>query len=511
MHKNVSTVLMAVMVYVCTLAAGGKMAMAGDTIRPAAVAGRFYPQAPDSLRLAVQGFLKDALPRAVKKPIALVVPHAGYLFSGQIAGDGFKQVEGESYETVVLLGPNHTTPGFQKIAVYNGRAFQTPLGTAEVDRPFVKALLTACIDCTVDDRVHKDEHSIEVQIPFVQILFPKARIVPVIVSSADPALCARFGEALAAVMKTRRTLIVASSDLSHYPSASQAEDVDQKILTAMTRLDPPGLKSAMEAQMSRKIPNLATCACGEAPILAAIEAARRLGAQGARVISYAHSGDTALGESSRVVGYGAVVMTGEKEATSLKEKIRAAPYSDRFEPTERKALLAFARESIRRFLTTETTPMARGFSDNLEQRRGVFVTLRNHGNLRGCIGNTTADMPLIRGVGAMALRAALADPRFPPLTLKELQEIDIEISILTRPKEVPLAGIVIGRDGVVLAKRGRSALFLPQVATEEKWDRNTMLDHLCLKAEMEKSCWHEGARFSTFQAIVFGEGPDRSQ
>jgi MEMO1 family protein len=484
---------------------GGREAGAGEGVRPPAVAARFYPESPDSLKTAVETFLREALPRKAVKPIALVVPHAGYIFSGQIAADGFKQAEGESYETVVILGTNHTTPGFYKVSVYNGRGFQTPLGLAETDQPFIEALLSACKDCQGEEKVHREEHSIEVQVPFVQILFPKARIVPIIVGSADPALIARFGQALAAVLKNRRALIVASSDLSHYPAASQAEEADRKTLNAMAGLEGATLKTVIDAQMKRRIPHLDTCACGEAPILAAIDAAKRLGAQGARVVSYAHSAESGLADPNRVVGYGAVVFTGEKGTILLSESVREAPYSDRFDPGDRKALLAFARETIRRFLTTGTVPTARGMGENLEQRRGVFVTLKKRGELRGCIGRTEADLPLGRAVGAMTLRAALADPRFPPLKLKELPETTIEVSVLTRPREVNLNEIVVGRDGVVLTKESRSALFLPQVATEEKWNRNTLLDNLCQKAGLEKDCWQQGARVSTFQAIVFGE------
>lgn len=483
---------------------------AQETVRPAAMAGRFYPKSAEELRLAVQGFLQDALPRTALNPLAIVVPHAGYIFSGQIAADGFKQVEGESYDTVVILGTNHTTRGFEKIAVYNGRAFETPLGKAEIDRNVVTPLLETCKECVADERVHKEEHSIEVQVPFVQVLFPKARIVPIVAGSADPAVAARFGQALAAVLKDRRALIVASSDLSHYPSASDAEEVDPKILSAVAGLNVDRLKAAIETQMRRKIPHLATCACGEAPILASMEAAKNLGARGARVISYAHSADTGLTGPERVVGYGSVVMTREEGMTPLKEKSREPAYSDRFDHSEKSALLAFARESIKRYLTTGTIPLARGFGENLEQRRAVFVTLKRHGSLRGCIGTTTADAPLGRVVGTMALKSAFADPRFRPLEWRELSEIEIEISILTNPREARLEDIVTGRDGVILSKGGKTALFLPQVAAEQKWDRDTMLDQLCLKAGLEKSGWREGAGFSTFQAIVFGEGSERS-
>jgi hypothetical protein len=477
-----------------------------DSVRPPAVAGQFYPDAPDALKAAVQAFLRDAVPRAAKKPIAIVAPHAGYIFSGQIAADGFKQAEGESYEVVAILGTNHTTPDFRKISVYNGRGFRTPLGVAEIDREIADALLKADADCAADERVHAKEHSIEVELPFIQVLFPGARIVPVIVGSPDAALCARFGEALAKALKNRRALIVASSDLSHYPTAAAAEGLDREVLEAIAALDAERLRSTIGANMRRPVANLVTCACGEAPVLSAIEAAKRLGAKGGRVVSYANSGQTALGEQSRVVGYGAVVMTEEKVRAGVQRKGRAPPYSDSFSEPERRALLAFARESMSRAVLTQTAPLARGFGENLEQKRAVFVTLTEHGELRGCIGQTEPDAPLCQAVGGMAIRAAFFDPRFRPVGPQELAEVEIEISVLTRLKPVPRAAdIVVGRDGVLLTKGEGSALFLPQVAVEQRWGLESMLDNLCRKAGLEDACWREDARFSTFQAINFGE------
>ena len=483
-----------------------------DNVRPPAVAGQFYPDSPEALKGAVRAFLRDALPRTAKRPIAIVVPHAGYIFSGQIAADGFKQTEGETYDVVVILGTNHTTPDFQRISVFNGRGFRTPLGVAEIDREVAAALLKADADCTVDERVHTNEHSIEVEVPFVQVLFPGARIVPVVVGSSEAGLCTRFGEALANVLKDRRALIVASSDLAHYPPASDAEGLDREVLAAMASLDGGALRSTIEANMRRPVANLVTSACGEAPVLAAIEAAKRLGAKGGSVVSYANSGQTALGEQSRVVGYGAVVWTAEKGLASPKRKGREPPYSDSFSEPERRALLAFARESVSRAVLTQTAPLARGFAENLEQKRAVFVTLKEHGDLRGCIGQTEPEMPLGQAVGAMAIRAAFFDPRFQPLGSRELPEIEIEISVLTRLKQVQgPKEIVIGRDGILLTKGEKSALFLPEVATEQHWGLTETLENLCRKATLESDCWRDKARFSIFQAISFGERPHGPQ
>ena len=485
---------------------------ASETVRPPAVAGQFYPDSPTALKDAVQKFLHDAVPRTAKKPVAIVVPHAGYIFSGQIAADAFKQAQGDAFDVVVILGTNHTTANFEKISVFNGLAFRTPLGLADVDRETAAALLKADPDCTADEAAHVREHSIEVELPIIQVLFPSARIVPVVVGPSDAARSSRFGAALAGVLKNRRALIVASSDLSHYPPAADAEGLDKEVLRAVAALDADGLRSTLKAHMKRSVPNLVTGACGEAPILAAIEAAKRLGAKGGTVVSYAHSGQSAVGEQSRVVGYGAVVITAEKGPARPQKSQHDPPYSDTFSEPERKALLAFARESISRAVLTQTAPLARGFGANLEQKRAVFVTLRERGELRGCIGQTEPQMPLSQAVGAMAIQAAFMDPRFRSVVSSELTDIDIEISVLTRLKPVPKAAdIVVGRDGVLLAKGGRSALFLPQVATEERWGLSTMLDNLCLKAGLTGGCWREGAKFSTFQAIVFGEPPRGSK
>jgi AmmeMemoRadiSam system protein B len=199
------------------LASAGK---GGGDVRPPSVAGQFYPKAEAVLRSAVEAFLADALPASTKHPLAIVVPHAGYIYSGQICADGWNQAHTCAVDTVVLLGTNHTAPGLRKIALYPGDGFRTPLGTALTDKQLAQALLAASSDCLLDNGPHLREHSIEVQIPFAQVLFPRAKIVAGIIGTADVALCTRFGTALAQVLAGRRTLIVASSDLSHYPTAA---------------------------------------------------------------------------------------------------------------------------------------------------------------------------------------------------------------------------------------------------------------------------------------------------
>jgi hypothetical protein len=493
----------------CFAAACRANKVSDSDVREPAFAGKFYPESAAKLRLAIEKFLQDAIPVKVKKSIAIIVPHAAYIFSGQICADGFKQVSNEKYDVVVVLGTNHTSSNFQKISLYPGDGFRTPLGTAPIEKTLIGSLVKAdSADCILDKSLHEFEHSVEVMVPFIQVVFPEAKIVPIVVGSPDMDICTRFGQALAKVLKNKRALIVASSDLSHYPAAEDANIVDRETLAAITKLDPAVFHATLQAHVDRCIPNLSTSACGEAPIMAAMAAARSLGATRGVVVSYANSGDVSVGERSRVVGYGAVVLTAEVEEENISVSAQPilASVSTSLRSSDKKVLLAFARETISRVFLTDTVPLARGFNVNLQLPRGVFVTLKKKGGLRGCIGRIIGDEPLCKLVGAMAIQAAFNDRRFHPLTADELNDTEIEISVLTPLKQVAgAADIVVGRDGVLLSKGGQSAVFLPQVATEQGWNREEMLDNLCLKAGLTAGSWKKGAQLSTFQAVVFGE------
>ena len=479
-------------------------------IRPPAVAGQFYPSDPGRLKLAIQEFIKSAVPPATEKPIGIVVPHAGYVFSGQICADAFRQAGNHRYEVVVILGTNHTAAGFDRISVQAKGGYRTPLGTVPVDEEVAAALLADDGDCTSDVEPQKREHSVEVQVPFVQVLFPDARIVPVVVGVPDYAMCTRLGGALAKVLRNRNALIVASSDLSHYPEYNTAVSVDRRTLDAIALLDPKELSSVIRNQERSAAAHVETSACGEAPIMTAAAAARALGATRGVVVSYANSGDTLIGDASRVVGYGAVVYTTGQVKDQILGPFMHPPVPATARPlqaAEKKWLLSFARETVRRYLTTETVPLPRAFPPQLEYRQGAFVTLKKRGELRGCIGHMAEDMPLARTTGLMAMQAAFNDSRFTPVTLSELADLEFEVSVLTPFKPISSAGeIVIGTDGVVLAKSGRSAVFLPQVATEQGWKTPELLENLCRKAGLPVDAWKSGAQLYVFQAQVFHEG-----
>lgn len=477
-------------------------------IRPPAVAGGFYPGESPMLVGAIKAYLDDAVAPRVGRPIALIVPHAGYKFSGQIAADAYRQAQDHEYDLVVILGTNHRAAGFSGVSIYPGPGYKTPLGVAEIDQRLARKLIAADPDFTYEPRVHAQEHSVEVQVPFIQVVFPKAKIVTAVVGSAEKSLCRRFGKVLADELDGKKALVVASTDLSHYPAYPDAVIADHATLTAMVGLDGDTLRASMGQQLRRGRPGLSTCACGAAPALAAMEAAKALGAKRGVAISYANSGDTALANRSRVVGYGAVAFTAGEEGFDVSALQKPEPPSEEkpFTAAEKKTLVAFARESIQRVLDTMTIPLARDLPPALHRKQGAFVTLKKNGKLRGCIGRRQGEEPLGQVVGSVAVQAAFSDRRFQPVRPEEMKEIEIEVSVLSPLKMVSgPEEIVIGRDGVYMFIQGRWAVYLPEVAVEQGWTREEMLSHLCQKAGLAPNAWRSGAELYTFETEVLHE------
>ena len=246
-------------------------------IRNPVVAGKFYPADSIKLSNALKYFFEDAVLSNQDIPIAIIAPHAGYIFSGQIAADAFNQTKNFNFDVVIILGTNHTTPGFNKISIYPRGGFRTPIGISFIDQNITDLLLKEDADCVSDIKPHKSEHSVETQVPFIQYLFPKAKIVPVVIGSDDLQLCIKFGKALAKILKDKKALIVASSDLSHYPKYEDAVNTDKNTLDIIKKMNTSDIHEELYRKVNSGIPSLVTCACGEGPILAAITAVNELG------------------------------------------------------------------------------------------------------------------------------------------------------------------------------------------------------------------------------------------
>jgi AmmeMemoRadiSam system protein B/AmmeMemoRadiSam system protein A len=480
-------------------------------VRKPAVAGQFYPDDAEQLSTMVDTFLAQAeeLGAEHPEPIAIIVPHAGYVFSGQVAAYAFKQIEGVDYEAIVVVGTNHSAPGFRQVSVYAEGAFETPLGLVPVDTELAQALIAADERIVFDRSVHQDEHSIEVELPFLQKLYSGHAIVPVIVGEPSPENCQALSDALVKVLAGKKALIVASSDLSHYPSYDDAYRVDMATLAAIETMDPQQLTETISQYMSEGIPELYTLCCGEGPIRVAMMAAKKLGANQAAVLKYANSGDSPFGDRDQVVGYGAVMFwKGKENLTGFVTSALSSPPQElaSLNSDEREKLLVIARQTIAQFLETGTVPLFEVSEPNLFQERGCFVTLKKHGELRGCIGNLVPTRPLYLTVQNVAISAAINDPRFPPVTREELKDIDIEISILSPIEPIADVGeIEVGRHGLVIVKGQNQGVFLPQVATEQNWDLDEFLRQICLKAGLPEDAWKEGTQLYVFTAEVFGE------
>jgi AmmeMemoRadiSam system protein A len=263
--------------------------------------------------------------------------------------------------------------------------------------------------------------------------------------------------------------------------------------------------------MSKGIPNLATTMCSKGSVLTAMLAAPQLGANQVTVLKYANSGDVPVGDRGQVVGYGAVMFwRGEDNPTSFVIPTPPGPVAEALPLTAeaKEDLLALARQTIAHFLETGAFPHFTVTQPGLLRERGAFVTLKKHGELRGCIGHLIGDRPLYLVVQNVAVSAAVGDPRFPPVTEEELSDLEIEISVLSPLEQVESVDqIQVGLHGVIIHRGQKQAVYLPQVAPEQGWGREEMLANLCLKAGLSKDAWRkEGTRFYVFTAEVFGEG-----
>jgi hypothetical protein len=480
-------------------------------VRPAAVAGLFYPQDRDELARTIDGFLAQAKQSPMAHLRGLVCPHAGYEFSGPVAAYGYKQLQGRRYRTVIVMGPSHYAD-FQGAALPDADAMATPLGQipvspeaarlaaspplavnppSVVERPDWSWRSPAASSAGGPDTPHTWEHSVEVELPFLQRTLKDFRVIPIVFGRVEPAEVAKAIEKYV----DDSTLLVASSDLSHFYPYEEAKQLDDACVKAVCDLDIP--------RMQRQE------ACGKGPILALMHLARAKGWK-TRLLDCRNSGDTS-GEKSRVVGYAAIAFYSDEgtKPSSPAAGRSAAVYRE----DERKLLLELARKSLAAAAGGEKAPaVPAGISENLRQPRACFVTLTIDGQLRGCIGSLVPEEPLAEAVVRRARSAALEDPRFSPVTLDEAKQIHIEISVLSLPRPLEftspedlLAKLRPGVDGVVLRVGLEQATYLPQVWKQIP-SKEEFLGSLSRKAGLDASAWRSPeAKVETYQVEAFEE------
>ena len=486
-------------------------------VRPATQANRFYTGDAKELSEEVDSLLMLHRGETVYRNVAaLIVPHAGYYFSGNVAAAAYMAIpRDKQYKRIFLLGPSHHE--WLDGASVNTEAdyYATPLGQVKVDRETALALTAADSVFRYEPKAHDREHCLEVQLPFLQRRFggdgkstqtsedSVPPIVPIIISTNDFQKLKRIADVLKPYL-TEENLFIVSSDFSHYPKYEDACRVDARTGKAVASGDVEQFIAALEENARRGVPGLATSACGElaiATLLMMIDSTYEV-----KHLMYQNSGDAEESDHSRVVGYHAFAivrkasqefslsedekrMLKEIAMTSIKDSLDGKPilnHGDRL------------RDSNGKAVNHEPVPMI------LRQKCGAFVSLHKHGRLRGCIGHFGEDMPLHEIVAEMARAAAFEDPRFMPVTADELADIDIEISVLTPMRRIQsLDEFELHRHGIYIRKGYRSGTYLPQVADEVNWTKEEFVSHCAQdKAGIGWDGWKD-AELYVYEAIVF--------
>jgi len=486
------------------------------------VAGTFYPDSPQELSDLIDKFLNAAAPEPIQGDIfALISPHAGYAFSGEVASFGYKLIKGKPYKTVIIIGPSHYL-GFSGVSVYPEGIFRTPLGDLTIDKEFTQKLLNKETDVFFEPRAFEKEHSVEVQLPFLQKVLANPanvyglKIVPIVMGDCSFSTCQKLGDLLKEAIGNRKdVLVVASTDMYHGYDYDEADIVDNLTLSFLKNMDAKGLYYGIREHKLQL--------CGGFPVVSTLILSKELGHN--KLYSLKHT-NSAYVTGNKVkglwtVGYTSCVIDNtpsgtiarqEENAMSMAGQERACLPAGReagmLNKYQRKRLLEIARNSIETYLETKKKLELTEGDSVLTKEMGAFVTLNEHGQLRGCIGNLIGQEPLYLTVRDMAVEAAVADPRFPAVEPGELKDIEIEISVLSPLEKInSIQEIQLGTHGVLVRRGLNSGVFLPQVATETGWTKEEFLSNLCAhKAGIPSEAWKDkSSELYIFTAEVFSE------
>lgn len=463
--------------------------------------GKWYSGSASQLKTEFTSYLKDAAlaPFEVKDAIGFICPHAGYAASGPVAAYTFKAIQELAPKTVIIVGFTHRKH-FTASAVYSGSGYQTPMGILEIDRELSLDIMSHGAQGIANlNDAFEEENSIEMIIPFLQHVAPKTKAVLIAIGNQSKNSWQSLADALYESLKDRKDYaIIASTDLSHYLPYTHAFKTDRTTARVLDTMNADNIfRTSLE--------NDHALMCGISAVCAVMKTCSRLGAKEFVILNQQNSGDT-LGDKSSVVGYlsAALVKSGALPKTDK----AAEEKTELLSKDEQSTVLNLVRETITAHLSGKQLPELENPSPILEQDLGLFVTLHKRGALRGCIGNMIGTQPLWKGIREMAVAAATADPRFQKVTLKEMRDIDIEISVLSPLEKISDPNkIVVGTHGVLVRKGYLSGVYLPQVATETGWNREQFMNSLCAqKAGMDMNAWKTGdCDIYIFTATVFGE------
>lgn len=474
-----------------------------NRVRNYRVAGEdgFYPDNPVVLTQRIAKFFAGAKRETLPGPIAgLICPHAGYDYSGAIAAAGYKQLEGLSYSTVVVISPSHRA-FFRGCSVYSGGAYRTPLGDIPVDLEFCARLTATDPLIALSDAGHESigggyEHGLEVHLPFLQIVLGQFSLVPIVMGDQEYPTARRLGEMIGSFAKLGRTLVVASSDLAHGHDYQTTKRMDATAAEAIR---------AYDADRFYDLYSDGACeACGGGPIAATMIATRAMGATSARVLAHTNSGDVTGDKKGYIVGYLAAALYKSTDEMPAREYVLSEESSSSHDITdhrtidsdqtlsasERELLRTTARRSLEHSIKGARIECPEAPTARLREKRGVFVTLKQRGELRGCVGYVRPFKPLIEAVWEMAESAALRDHRFIPVEPNEVDRLELEITVLSPLQRISNPDLVlVGRHGLMVSRGHLSGVLLPQVPVEHDWDRERFLTETCIKAGLNPDDW----------------------
>jgi AmmeMemoRadiSam system protein B/AmmeMemoRadiSam system protein A len=459
-----------------------------EEIKSPSASGTFYPDNPNELSQMIDKFLEAAKPNPIKGEIfALISPHAGYGFSGPTASFGYKLIKDKLYKTVIIIGPSHYY-GFSGVSIYPEGVFRTPLGDLPIDREFAQKLLNKDKDIFFDRLAFSQEHSVEVQLPFLQKTLSNFKIVPVVMGDCSLSCCQKFARLLKEVIGNRQdVLVIASSDMYHGYDYEECSIIDNLTSSYLRNMDAEGLYYGLREGKLQL--------CGGFAVVTTLILAKDLGHNILEVLNYTNSAIVTAKKNKGLWTVGYVSCAIDEERAMLNKE-------------QKKKLLRIARNSIETYLKTGKRLEIEEADPVLLKEMGAFVTLHKHGQLRGCIGNLVGRESLYLTVRDMAVEAAVGDPRFPAVELSELKDIELEISVLSPMERISSADkIQLGVHGVLVKKGFNSGVFLPQVATETGWSKEEFMSNLCVhKAGLSPDAWKDkSTEVYIFTAEVFSE------
>jgi AmmeMemoRadiSam system protein B/AmmeMemoRadiSam system protein A len=440
------------------------------TDRQPVAAGRFYPADKETLTKDISQLFETCKKSTGNWDVrAIIAPHAGYVYSGKIAAAAYSAVPRNSvYKNIFIIGSSHIML-FDGASVYNSGDYITPMGKVAVNREIANKLITENKVFNFPTNAHLQEHSIEVQLPFIQYYFEnKPLIVPIIIGTDNETKVKEIAEALKPWF-TSENLFIISSDFSHYPTYKDAIETDKSTALGIASGNPRSFLTTLKKNAARQIPGLVTSMCGWTSGLTLLYLEEGNNQLETKLIDYCNSGDSSYGGKDQVVGYHAIALIEKKQKTESKSE---AKNEFSFTDEEKNQLFTIARNSIQSMLFDNKRIVIDGktIPEKLKMQMGAFVTLKIDGALRGCIGRFISSDPLYEVVQASALSSAFEDPRFSPLTKEEFKKTDIEITVLGPLRKINnINEIILGKHGIYIKKDFRSGTMLPQVATENGW------------------------------------------